>query len=77
LPPEPGQPERVDYEYERRGTANVFMVFEPLAEISHTTMNTQGWMAMHEEKVKKSDLSRGQSPFGVHRRAFQGELLPQ
>src|SRR4051812_50188355 len=31
LPPEPGQPERADYEYERRGTANVFMVFEPLA----------------------------------------------
>lgn len=31
LPPEPGQPKRVDYEYERRGTANVFMVFEPLA----------------------------------------------
>jgi len=31
LPPEPGQPLRVDYEYERCGTANVFMVFEPLA----------------------------------------------
>lgn len=31
LPPEPGQPLRIDYEYERRGTANVFMVFEPLA----------------------------------------------
>ena len=31
LPLEPGQPERVDYEYERRGTANLFMVFEPLA----------------------------------------------
>jgi DDE superfamily endonuclease len=31
LPSKPGQPERVDYEYERRGTANVFMVFEPLA----------------------------------------------
>ena len=28
---EPGQPERIDYEYERRGTANLFMVFEPLA----------------------------------------------
>ena len=27
----PGQPERIDYEYERRGTANLFMVFEPLA----------------------------------------------
>ena len=31
LPPEPGQPERVDDEYERGGTAQVFMVFEPLA----------------------------------------------
>ena len=31
LPPEPGQPERVDDEYERGGTAKVFMVFEPLA----------------------------------------------
>ncbi len=31
LPMEPGQPERIDYEYERCGTANLFMVFEPLA----------------------------------------------
>lgn len=31
LPMGPGQPERIDYEYERRGTANLFMVFEPLA----------------------------------------------
>jgi DDE superfamily endonuclease len=31
LPAEPGQPARVDYEYERRGTANLFMLFEPLA----------------------------------------------
>lgn len=31
LPLQPGQPMRVDYEYERRGTANLFMVFEPLA----------------------------------------------
>lgn len=30
-PPRPGQPERVDYEYERNGTANVFMFCEPLA----------------------------------------------
>ena len=30
LPAEPGQPVRVDYEYERCGTANLFMVFEPL-----------------------------------------------
>lgn len=31
IPARPGQPERVDYEYERNGTANLFMVFEPLA----------------------------------------------
>lgn len=31
IPTAPGQPERIDYEYERQGTAKLFMVFEPLA----------------------------------------------
>jgi hypothetical protein len=31
IPAAPGRPRRVDYEYERHGTANLFMVFEPLA----------------------------------------------
>lgn len=35
LPPEPGQVERFDYEYERCGTANLFMLFEPLAGTRH------------------------------------------
>jgi hypothetical protein len=30
IPAEPGQPERIDYEYERNGTANLFMVCEPM-----------------------------------------------
>ncbi len=30
LPAEPGQPERFDHEYERKGTANLFMISEPL-----------------------------------------------
>jgi hypothetical protein len=30
IPAEPGQPERFDYEYPRNGTANLFMVSEPL-----------------------------------------------
>ena len=30
LPPEPGKPRREDYEYEREGTCNVFLAFEPL-----------------------------------------------
>ena len=30
LPPMPGHPQRVDYEYKRCGTANLFIAFEPL-----------------------------------------------
>jgi transposase len=33
LPVRPGTPRREDYEYERNGTANLFMVFEPLAGV--------------------------------------------
>jgi len=31
LPAEPGQPRREDYQYERNGTANLFMICEPMA----------------------------------------------
>jgi transposase len=31
IAPRPGRPARVDYEYQRNGTANLFMRFEPLA----------------------------------------------
>jgi hypothetical protein len=31
LPAAPGRRERIDYEYERNGTGNLFMMFEPLA----------------------------------------------
>jgi hypothetical protein len=30
IPASPGQPERIDYEYVRNGTANLFMLFQPL-----------------------------------------------
>jgi DDE superfamily endonuclease len=30
LPPQPGRPERFDYEYVRNGTANLFMLSQPL-----------------------------------------------
>ena len=35
IPMKPGQPERVDYEYERNGTANMFMLFAPLEGWRH------------------------------------------
>ena len=31
LPMQPGQPERIDHEYERQGVANLFLFLEPLA----------------------------------------------
>ena len=35
LPPEPGQPARYDYEYERNGTSNLFIFFAPLEGWRH------------------------------------------
>jgi hypothetical protein len=35
IPAQPGQPERFDYEYVRHGTANLFMISEPLAGWRH------------------------------------------
>lgn len=34
IPVEPGQPERVDYEYERKGTRNLFVLVEPRAGLA-------------------------------------------
>ena len=38
LPPLPGEPERYDYEYERHGTANIFMFTEPLGGWRHVSV---------------------------------------
>ena len=35
LPTQPGEPERVDYEYERNGVSNLFMLFAPLEGWRH------------------------------------------
>ncbi len=35
MPAAPGRPATTDYEYERNGTANMFMMFEPLAGKRH------------------------------------------
>lgn len=41
LPAEPGQPERVDYEYRREGTCNLFMFFEPLGNWRHVKVTAR------------------------------------
>ncbi len=35
IPAKPGQPARHDYEYERNGVANLFMIFAPLEGVRH------------------------------------------
>ena len=35
VPMQPGQPARYDYEYQRNGTANLFMLFAPLEGWRH------------------------------------------
>jgi hypothetical protein len=35
IPARPGQPARCDYEYQRNGTANLFMMFAPLEGWRH------------------------------------------
>jgi hypothetical protein len=41
LPPAPGHVERRDYEYERHGTANLFVMVEPLAGWRHVAVTEQ------------------------------------
>jgi len=55
VPMKPGQPERVDYEYERNGTANLFMLFAPLEGWRHIEV-TDHRTAIDYAKILK-DLS--------------------
>lgn len=41
LPLEPGQPQRYDYQYERNGVSNLFMLFEPLVGWRHVVVTDQ------------------------------------
>jgi DDE superfamily endonuclease len=41
LPPEPGQVARIDYEYRREGTCNLFLFFEPARGWRHVKVTAQ------------------------------------
>ncbi len=59
-PMKPGQPARVDYEYERNGTANLFMLFAPLEGWRHVKV-TDRRTALDYAQVLK-DLSDAHFP---------------
>jgi hypothetical protein len=52
LPPQPGQVERFDYEYVRNGTANLFMLFEPLAGWRHVAVTDRRTAADFAEVLR-------------------------
>lgn len=52
LPPTPGQAERIDYEYERLGTANLFFMVEPLAGWRHVKMTDRRTKCDYAECIR-------------------------
>src|SRR5580698_6152305 len=48
----PGQPARQDYEYERNGTANLFMLFAPLEGWRHITVTERHAAADYAQVLK-------------------------
>jgi hypothetical protein len=54
-PMKPGQPTRVDYEYERNGTANLFMLFAPLEGWRHVKVTDRRTAVDYAQVLK--DLS--------------------
>ena len=54
-PMKPGQPARVDYEYERNGTANLFMLFAPLEGWRHVKVTDRRTAVDYAQVLK--DLS--------------------
>jgi hypothetical protein len=55
VPMKPGQPARVDYEYERNGTANLFMMFAPLEGWRHVKVTDRRTAVDYAHTLK--DLS--------------------
>ena len=55
LPTRPGEPERFDYEYERNGVSNLFMLFAPLEgwrQVKVTDRHTKvDWAQLIKELV--------------------------
>lgn len=52
LPPESGQPERFDYEYQRSGVCNLFLFFEPLSGWRHVEVTDQRTQIDYARQMK-------------------------
>jgi len=57
IPMKPGRPGRVDYEYERNGTANLFMLFAPLEGWRHVKVTDRHTAIDYAHVLKDSKAS--------------------
>jgi hypothetical protein len=64
IPAKPGRPGRIDYEYERNGTANIFMLFAPLEGRRH--VEAGGGLGPLVRLPHRAGVARWASP--LHRR---------
>jgi len=85
LAPAPGRPATTDYEYERNGTANLFMMFEPLGGQRHvkvtarrTTLDyAQAIKELVEERYPEADkIVLVQDNLNTHKPASLYEAFP-
>jgi hypothetical protein len=53
LPAAPGRPARQDYEYARRGTANISLAVEPLAGVRHLTVTERRGATDFAEQMRR------------------------
>jgi hypothetical protein len=53
IPAKPGQPKRCDYEYERNGTANLFMMFAPLEGWRHVKVTDRHTAVDYAQVLKE------------------------
>jgi hypothetical protein len=53
VPVEPGKPQRIDYEYKREGTCNLFMFFQPLGGWRHVKVTERRTAKDYAECMKE------------------------
>ena len=75
IPVKPGHPARHDYEYERNGTANLFMMFAPLEEVLQVRLQQPSCLAAGDHFIEGRQSVMGAQPCPSAERAWQEVLL--
>ena len=72
LPAKLGQPERYDYQYERNGVSNLFMLFEPLTGWRHVAVTERRTAIDYAQQMK--ELVDEHYPYAIKITVIQDQL---